>query len=65
MNICEFIKIAHKDFVNKFPNYLNKDNKESIKAETIVTRGIQVLKNKLSDLQTHHQREWHNDALEI
>ena len=44
---------------------LSKHRKESTKAETIVTRGIQVLKNKLSDLQTHHQREWHNDALEI
>ena len=44
---------------------LIKHSEESIKAETIVTRGIQVLKNKLSDLQTHHQREWHNDALEI
>ena len=46
-------------------NSLSRHGQESIKAETIVTRGIQVLKNKLSDLQTHHQREWHNDALEI
>ena len=25
-------------------------------------QGIQVLKSKLSDLQTQHQREWHNEA---
>merc|ERR1711990_330848 len=45
--------------------YFNIESYGFMKAETIVTRGIQVLKNKLSDLQTHHQREWHNDALEI
>merc|ERR1711990_630031 len=45
--------------------YFNIESYGFMKAESIVIKGIQVLKNKLSDLQTHHQREWHNDALEI
>jgi hypothetical protein len=36
-----------------------------MKPETIVTRGIQVLKTKLSDLQTQHQAEWQQDSLAL
>ena len=45
--------------------YFNIESYGFMKAESIVIKGIQVLKQKLSDLQTHHQREITNDALEI
>ena len=42
--------------------YFNIESYGFMKAEMIVIKGIQVLKSKLSDLQTQHQREWHNEA---
>lgn len=48
---------------NKF--YFNIESYGFMRPETIVQRGIQVLKNKLSDLQTQHQAEWQQDALAV
>jgi len=48
---------------NKF--YYNVETCGSLKPENIVTMGVNILKKKLSDLQTQLQHELQNDALTI
>jgi len=48
---------------NKF--YFNVEGCGSLRPENIVLMGVQVLKKKLSDLQTNLQHELQNDALTI
>lgn len=49
---------------NKF--FFNVESAGALKPENIVMNGVQVLKNKLSNLSTQlHQHETHTDALSI
>ena len=48
---------------NKF--YFNIESCGSLKLENIVLMGVQILKKKLSDLQTQLQHELQNDALTV
>jgi DNA-directed RNA polymerase II subunit RPB3 len=45
--------------------FFNIESFGFMRPETIVARGIQVLKTKLSDLQTQHQDEWSQNALAL
>lgn len=46
---------------NKF--FFNVESAGALKPENIVVMGVQVLKNKLSNLQTQLSHESQNDAL--
>ena len=48
---------------NKF--FFNVESAGALKPENIVLMGVQVLKNKLSNLQTQLSHETQNDALAI
>lgn len=48
---------------NKF--YFNVESAGALRPENIVTMGVAVLKNKLSNLQTQLAHEATNDALAI
>jgi DNA-directed RNA polymerase II subunit RPB3 len=48
---------------NKF--FFNVESSGALKPENIVLSGLNVLKQKLSDLQVHHQQEMAQEALSI
>jgi len=62
----EDIHQAEYDYQSK-PNkfFFNVETCGSLKPENIVLMGVQILKKKLSDLQTQLQHELQNDALTI
>merc|ERR1719184_762756 len=62
----EDVHQADYDYMGK-PNkfFFNVESCGSLKPENIVLMGVQILKKKLSDLQTQLQHELQNDALTI